>query len=156
LNQLTRVEAPPLPPEIAREREEAKKKRRLEHELRPSIQKKLIGYMSQDKEKSREFDLSVDYVLILNNMQGGKCASCNIKMKWEWNQPGDVFQWTVDRINNNLGHIKGNVCFTCLECNRNHRDTIPKMTGEEWISKHEHAKNHPEIRNNIHSKLVCR
>ncbi|GES82000.1 hypothetical protein GLOIN_2v1848952 [Rhizophagus clarus] len=39
------IEAPPLPPEIAQEIEEAKKNRQLEHELRPSIQEKLIGYM---------------------------------------------------------------------------------------------------------------
>ncbi|CAG8663648.1 3798_t:CDS:2, partial [Dentiscutata heterogama] len=45
LSQLIWVEAPPLPPEIAQEIEEAKKKKRLEHKLRPSIQKKLIGYM---------------------------------------------------------------------------------------------------------------
>ena len=67
LNQLIRVGAPSLPPEI----EEDKKK--LERELRPSIQEKLIGYMRQDKEKGREFDL---YILMLNGMQGGKCALC--------------------------------------------------------------------------------
>ncbi|GBB89661.1 hypothetical protein RclHR1_16420003 [Rhizophagus clarus] len=45
LSQLIQIEAPPLPPEIAQEIEEAKKNRQLEHELRPSIQEKLIGYM---------------------------------------------------------------------------------------------------------------
>ncbi|CAG8823345.1 15098_t:CDS:1, partial [Gigaspora rosea] len=66
LSQLIRVEAPPLPPEIAQKIEEKKKKKRLEHELRPSIQEKLIRYMGQDKEKGHEFDLTVDYILILN------------------------------------------------------------------------------------------
>ncbi|CAG8733130.1 14249_t:CDS:2, partial [Rhizophagus irregularis] len=42
LSQLVRIEAPSLPPKIAQEREEAKKKRRLEHELRPSIQENLV------------------------------------------------------------------------------------------------------------------
>ncbi len=37
LSQLIWVETPPLPPEIAQEIEKAKKNRRLEHELRPSI-----------------------------------------------------------------------------------------------------------------------
>ncbi|CAG8759865.1 31180_t:CDS:2, partial [Racocetra persica] len=38
LNQLIRVEAPPLPCEIAQKIEKEKKKKWLEHELRPSIQ----------------------------------------------------------------------------------------------------------------------
>ncbi|CAG8848185.1 4290_t:CDS:1, partial [Racocetra persica] len=66
LNQLIRVEAPPLPPEIAQEIEKAKKKRQLKHKLRPSIQEKLIGYIGQDKEKDHKFDLTVDYILTLN------------------------------------------------------------------------------------------
>uniref|UniRef100_U9UIP5 Uncharacterized protein n=1 Tax=Rhizophagus irregularis (strain DAOM 181602 / DAOM 197198 / MUCL 43194) TaxID=747089 RepID=U9UIP5_RHIID len=57
--------------------EEAKKNRRLEHELRPSIQEKLIGYMSQDKEKGHEFNLTVDYILILKHIQEDKCALYN-------------------------------------------------------------------------------
>ncbi|CAG8812680.1 7209_t:CDS:1, partial [Gigaspora rosea] len=120
LNQLIRVEVPPLPPEIAQEIEVAKKKRQLKHKLRPSIQEKLIGYIGQDKEKGRKFDLT-DYILTLKCIQEDKCASCLIEMKFEWDQPGDILQWTVDRIHNSLGHIKGNVRLTCLLCNRNHR-----------------------------------
>ncbi|CAG8770905.1 664_t:CDS:2, partial [Rhizophagus irregularis] len=108
LSQLIRVEAPPLPPEIAQEIEEAKKNRWLEHELRSSIQEKLVRYMGQDKEKGREFDLTVDYILTLKRIQEDRCALCLIEMKFEWDRPGDISQWTVDRIHNSLGHIKGN------------------------------------------------
>ncbi|POG63753.1 uncharacterized protein OCT59_014500 [Rhizophagus irregularis] len=117
LSQLIRVEAPPLPPEIAQEIEEAKKNRWLEHELRSSIQEKLVRYMGQDKEKGREFDLTVDYILTLKRIQEDRCALCLIEMKFEWDRPGDISQWTVDRIHNSLGHIKGNVRLTCLLCN---------------------------------------
>ena len=92
LSQLIRVEAPPLPPEIAQEIEEAKKRKRLEHELRPSIQEKLIGCMSQDKEKGREFNLTVDYILMLKHIREDKCTLCLIEMKFEWDRPGDVLQ----------------------------------------------------------------
>ena len=61
LSQLIWVESSPLLPEIAQEIEEAKKKKWLKHELKPSIQEKLIGYMGQDKEKSYEFNLTVNY-----------------------------------------------------------------------------------------------
>ena len=92
LDQFVWIEEPPIPPEIAQEIEEAKKKRRLEHELRPSIQEKLIGYMSQDKEKGREFDLAVDYILMLKHIQEDRCALCLIEMKFEWERPGDILQ----------------------------------------------------------------
>ncbi len=92
LSQLIRVEAPPLPPEIAQEIEEAKKRKWLEHELRPSIQEKLIGYMSQDKEKGHEFNLTVDYILMLKHIREDKCALCLIEMKFEWDQPEDILQ----------------------------------------------------------------
>ena len=38
-------------------------------------------------------------------------------MRWQY-QAGDSRQFTVDRIDNNLGHIKTNIRLTCLECNR--------------------------------------
>ncbi|CAG8775503.1 5895_t:CDS:2, partial [Racocetra persica] len=88
---------------LAVEIEEAKKKKRLEHELRPSIQEKLIRYIGQDKKKGCEFDLTVNYILILKHIQEDKYALCLIEMKFEWDQPGDISQWTVDRIHNSLG-----------------------------------------------------
>src|SRR5439155_1629328 len=105
--------------------EKAKKKKWLEHELRPSIQKKLIGYMGQDKEKGREFDLTVDYILMLKHIQEDKCELCLIEMKVEWDRPGDISQWTVDRIHNNLGHIKGNVRLTLEVCSESDQSGYP-------------------------------
>ena len=73
----------PLPSEIAQEIEKAKKKRQLEHKLKPSIQEKLIGYIGQNKKKDHEFDLTVDYILILKHIQEDKCALCLIEIKFE-------------------------------------------------------------------------
>ncbi|CAG8529332.1 122_t:CDS:10, partial [Cetraspora pellucida] len=87
LNQLVRIEGPPLPPEI----EEAKNKKAIERSLRPFISEKLVGYMDQDKKKDCEFNLS------------------------DWNDARDLDQWTADRIDNKLGHIEGNVRLICLE-----------------------------------------
>jgi len=117
LSQLIRIEGPPLPPEI----EEAKNKKAIERSLRPFISGKLVGYMDQDKKKGREFDLSVDCILTLKDLQKDKCALCLIEMEWGWYDAYNQDQWTVDRNDNQVGHIKGNVRLVCLECNRNHR-----------------------------------
>jgi len=103
LSQLIRIEGPPLPPEI----EEAKNKKAIERSLRPFISGKLVGYMDQDKKKGREFDLllSVDYILVLKDLQKNKCELCLNEMLWEWDEAGNPDQWTVDRIDNKLGHM---------------------------------------------------
>ncbi|RHZ75705.1 hypothetical protein Glove_212g85 [Diversispora epigaea] len=103
LNQLIQIEDPPLPLEIV----EARNKKVIEQSLRTFISEKLEGYMNQDKEKDRKFNLSINYVLKLKDSQEDKS--------------GDPDQWIVDRINNDLGHIEGNVRLTCLECNRHHQ-----------------------------------
>ena len=92
LSQLIQVEVLPLPPEIAQEIEKAKKKRWLEYELRPSIQEKLIRYIGQNKEKDHEFNLTVDYILMLKHIQEDKCALCLIEIKFEWDRPRDISQ----------------------------------------------------------------
>ncbi|RHZ52080.1 hypothetical protein Glove_465g9 [Diversispora epigaea] len=83
------IEGPPLLSEI----EEARNKKAIEQYLKLFISGKLVGYMNQDKKKDHEFNLS------------------------EWDVAIDLDQWTVNRINNDLGHIEGNVRLTCLECN---------------------------------------
>ncbi|CAG8605323.1 5946_t:CDS:2, partial [Acaulospora morrowiae] len=80
LSQLIRVEGPPLPPEIKK----AKNKKAIKCLLRSFISGKLVGYMDQDKKKGREFDLSVDYILTLKDLQKDKCALCLLR----WNGVG--------------------------------------------------------------------
>ncbi|CAG8628717.1 23401_t:CDS:10 [Gigaspora margarita] len=75
----------------------------------------------EDKKKGREFNLSVDYILVLKDLQKNKCELCFNEMLWEWDKAGNPNQWTVDRIDNKLDHIEENICLVCLECNQNHR-----------------------------------
>ncbi|CAG8765447.1 16365_t:CDS:10, partial [Gigaspora margarita] len=84
---------------------------------------RIKGYMDQDKKKGREFNLSVDYILVLKDLQKNKCELCLNEMLWEWDEAGNPDQWTVDRIDNKLGHIEGNIRLVCLEC----MAKIPKL-----------------------------
>ncbi|CAG8768669.1 25570_t:CDS:2, partial [Gigaspora rosea] len=68
LSQLIQIEGPSLPPEI----EAAKNKKAIERSLRLFIFEKLVGYMDQDKKKGRKFNLSVDYILVLKDLQKNK------------------------------------------------------------------------------------
>ena len=77
-----------------------------------------MAYKRQDEAKGLQgFNLKVDYILQLKVSQQGRCATCNIEMLWAY-QPKDTQQFSIDRLDNSQGHRKGNVCLTCLECNR--------------------------------------
>ncbi|CAG8682721.1 70_t:CDS:2, partial [Dentiscutata heterogama] len=49
-------------------------------------------YMNQDKKKGREFNLSVDYILVLKDLQKNKCELCLNEMLWEWDEAGNSDQ----------------------------------------------------------------
>jgi hypothetical protein len=81
------------------------------------INKKLVGYKQQDKKNKREFDIDAELIITLRQQQNNHCASCNCIMRWQYSDK-DARQFTVDRKNSSLGHIRDNVMLTCLECNR--------------------------------------
>ena len=87
-------------------------------ELRKVIIKKLKSYSQVDKSKNVSFSLKVNDILLLKATQNNECASCSINLLWQY-EPGDTQQFSVDRIDNTLGHTQDNVRLTCLECNRN-------------------------------------
>ena len=62
------------------------------------------------------FSLKVDYILALKEAQGSHCAACNIELLWAY-QPKDTQQFSVDRLDNSVGHIHDNRLI-CLECNQ--------------------------------------
>ena len=109
LSQLERVTCRPV--------EGTEVRQPTEQELRKTIQRKLVVYKRQDQAKGFRFNLKVDNILELRESQQNHCAACNIEMLWAY-APKDTQQFSVDRLDNSLGHCKGNVRLTCLECNR--------------------------------------
>lgn len=65
-----------------------------EQQARKNIQKKLVSYKHQDRDKGREgFNLKVDCVLQLSEEQKNRCTACNIEMLWNY-EPKDMQQFS--------------------------------------------------------------
>jgi len=58
-----------------------------------------------------------------------KCRYCIKEMNVLYDISREMKQWSVDRINNDLGHNIDNFHLACLECNLNRR----RRTDEKYL-----------------------
>jgi hypothetical protein len=94
------------------------------------IAKKLHGYKSQDK----KFEIYSDYHCIKHDEVAHMlkecdytCYYCKDKVLMEYGKR-DPKQWTLDRIDNTMGHNTNNVLISCLACNLKRRNrTVEKF-----------------------------
>lgn len=88
------------------------------------IERKIAGYKQQDIEKNL---LSNEKLVQLPNIVDAlidcdfKCFYCKEKMLLLYEMVREEKQWTVDRINNDLGHNYDNFVLACLGCNLKRR-----------------------------------
>jgi hypothetical protein len=90
------------------------------------IKTKISSYKHQDMLKN--IFLETDFVTFHNiiellndcNMKCHYCA-CETYLLYEFVR--EMKQWSLDRINNDIGHNKGNLVIACLECNLKRRRT---------------------------------
>ena len=95
-----------------------------ENDLLKYLKKKLLGYKQQDiKKKKLDNDnfISLEKIVELLVISKLKCFYCKKNIKIKYTEKRDCNQWTLDRINNDLGHNKDNVKIACLECNLKRR-----------------------------------
>lgn len=81
---------------------------------------KIIGYKRQDVEKNVfQKDLFVSLENIIDKLLCSKlkCYYCKESCELLYKNVYSKQQWTLDRINNDLGHNTDNVVISCLECN---------------------------------------
>lgn len=92
------------------------------------IKQKLSGYKSQDKrnyeeEKIRELGSipSIEYTrqLLLNAELC--CFYCRSTVMILYDNVKEPKQWTLERIDNQIGHTESNVVIACLSCNLGRR-----------------------------------
>ena len=88
------------------------------------INKKIYGYKHQDLHKN--LFLEHEFITLSNILQKMvdcelKCYYCQIEMNVLYDISREASQWTVDRINNDLGHNANNFYLACLDCNLKRR-----------------------------------
>jgi hypothetical protein len=92
------------------------------------IKKKISSYRSQDLKKKRlnitDF-ITTEYIIQKLVECKMKCYYCKCNMKLIYKQKRDTQQWTVDRIENHIGHNFGNIVISCMSCNlkKRHQDS---------------------------------
>ena len=75
-----------------------------------------------NEEKLIKIDECIDK-LVLSKM---KCYYCNQDLLLIYEKVREPTQWTLDRLDNNIGHITENVVICCLKCNLKRRTTDDK------------------------------
>lgn len=90
------------------------------------IKSKLSSYKQQDilkkKYNSEQFVEFIDTLEMLCDCNL-KCHYCSCDMYILYEAVRENKQWSLDRINNDIGHNKGNLVIACLECNLKRRRT---------------------------------
>jgi len=88
------------------------------------LKKKINGYKTQDQKKERYHEQSfinqeeLYEKLVVSKL---KCHYCGKNVKVIYKYVRDELQWTLDRIDNDLGHSSENTIICCLKCNLKRR-----------------------------------
>ena len=90
------------------------------------IKTKLSSYKQQDILKKKflpEDFVSYNDVITLLSQSNMKCYYCSCETYLLYEIVREMKQWSLDRINNDIGHNKNNLVICCLECNLKRRRT---------------------------------
>jgi hypothetical protein len=82
-----------------------------------AISRRIEGYKEQDAQGHRECTLTVEDVLTIWDTWEGRCCHCGKRCSPERSVGSPLRLWTLDRINNQLGHCLRNVQLACFKCN---------------------------------------
>jgi hypothetical protein len=97
----------------------------IQKQLHDIIKIKLSSYQQQDKLKNRfnkELFVTLSEVLEYIRNLDGKCSYCGDAILIMYKNKRDKKHWTLDRIDNSIGHNTNNLVISCLECNIQKRD----------------------------------
>ena len=108
------------------ENDKNKNRNKYSSKLTNHIKTKLSSYKHQDIIKKRynsyEF-VSFEETINLLKKCLLKCCYCSDEVYILYEIVREMKQWSLDRINNDIGHNSGNLVISCLECNLKRRRT---------------------------------
>jgi len=94
--------------------------------VKREVEKKIQGYKQQDIVKSR-FSIKdfIDFDFVIHELYKSNisCYYCSKSVFLLYEHVRETNQWTLDRIDNSIGHNRGNVVVSCLKCNLKRRKT---------------------------------
>jgi hypothetical protein len=96
------------------------------------INRKITSYKQQDMLKKRyDEDKFLTFKSVINKMVECelKCRYCQNEMNVLYDVSREMRQWSVDRVDNDLGHNIDNYHLACLECNLKRR----RRTDEKFL-----------------------
>ena len=94
--------------------------------LTSHVKTKICSYKQQDILKNKfEEEKLVKFEEVIQLLQKCemKCHYCSEQIFILYEIVREMKQWTLDRVNNNIGHNSGNLVIACLECNLKRRRT---------------------------------
>ena len=90
------------------------------------IKTKICSYKQQDivkKKLDEKQFVTFEEVIKLLKICGLTCHYCSEHVFILYEKVRETKQWSLDRINNDIGHNGGNLVIACLECNLKRRRT---------------------------------
>jgi hypothetical protein len=96
----------------------------IHRDLQKQLERKLASYKQQDilKKKWSESEfVNMSQLIDLLIESKLSCYYCSKDVLLLYEVVREPYQWTLDRINNEIGHNSGNLLVSCLECNLNRR-----------------------------------
>jgi hypothetical protein len=88
------------------------------------IERKIYSYKQQDIDNklfNNEKFINTKYIIEKLIETEVKCYYCKCEMYILYKNVRDSKQWSVDRVNNELGHDNDNIVLACLDCNLKRR-----------------------------------
>ena len=92
-------------------------------QLESSILRKLAGYRQQDVRRQRAIASNASFGDVVSKLvvAQGNCAYCDVPLVLFGGEKRNKLQWSLDRIDNELGHSDINTVISCLACNLRRR-----------------------------------